>query len=165
MARKVFLARGSRISDAISPPTVDATRARLGGRVSPEAGPFRIGAIVDVATAGGGARAGVVLAAELAAIDVLFERGHVKRSDPSAVTLRTGPAPEALRVAAARAAIFGGLREGQAVEVDRGEGVIARGVLREKCRYGALVSLAGGVVLGVGFQRVSPAPGIADAKS
>lgn len=156
MSRRVFLSRGSGVTDAIAPPTVDAMRARLGGRARGGPSAFRAGAIVQVATAGGGAREGVVLCADALAVDVLFERGVVKRAAPSGVSLCVAPAARALLDVAAQAELFGGLREGDAVEVLRGEGPPTRGVLREKCRYGGLVALDPQTLLGVGFQRLRP---------
>lgn len=158
MARKVFLSRGHRITDSSEPPTVESMRKRLGGRVAEATGAFRVGSIVDVSTATGGQRTGVVLAAATATVDVFLERGIVKRTEPSRVALHIGPPPDDLARVASQAGVFATLSEGQLVHVERGQGTSTRGVLREKCRYGALVETEGGTMLGVGFQRLWPAP-------
>ncbi len=158
MSRKVFLPRGQALADELAPPTVDAIRKRLGGRMTDPNGPFRGGAVVDVETASGGKRTGVVLCCGDATVDVLLDRGIVKRTAPSRVVPHPGATPEDLAGVAAQASVFASLTEGQPVHVERTRGETSRGVLREKCRYGALVEDEGGAMLGVGFQRIWPAP-------
>ncbi|NUP05585.1 MAG: hypothetical protein HOW73_05945 [Polyangiaceae bacterium] len=158
MTRKVFLSRGHSVADTVLPPTVDSMRQRLGGRVGAGSGAFRIGAVVEVPTASGGARTGIVLASTTSSVDVFLERGIVKRTEPGNVKLQLGGTPSALARVAEQANVFATLFEGQAVHVERGEGSSTRGTLREKCRYGALVEIDGGTMLGVGFQRLWPAP-------
>jgi hypothetical protein len=158
MARKIFLSRGQQITDSVAPPTVDSMRQRLGGRVTGPAGAFRVGSIVEVPTSSGIMRTGVVLSAGANTVDVFLERGIVKRTEPGSVKLHIGSAPEELVQVAAQASVFATLFEGQPVHVERKEGSSLSGVLREKCRYGALVEAEGGTMLGVGFQRLWPAP-------
>lgn len=158
MSRKVFLSRGQQVLDSVAPPTVDSMRKRLGGRVAATSGAFRVGSIVTVRTSAGGSRSGVVLCAAPTSVDVFLERGIVKRTEPASVTLHVGAPPADLAQVAAQASVFATLFEGQPVHIERGQGTNTRGVLREKCRYGALVEAEGGTMLGVGFQRLWPAP-------
>jgi hypothetical protein len=154
----------------LSAPTVDAMRARLGGRVGDRPGrpgvpslamctepPPRVGSVVTVHSAAGSPRLGVLVAAESDTADVCFDRGLVKRTSLSALAAHAGEAPRELAALAEQANVFAALYEGQEVNVERHDGRTQRGILREKCRYGALVETDEGTVLGVGFGKLWPA--------
>lgn len=164
MARKIFLTRGNgRVLDGVQPPTLDVMRTRLGGRVSgsttlsTDRGALAVGAIVDVPTTGAtrANKTGIVICIVNDSVDVLFEAGMVKRTDASNVLLREGVTPAHLQTFVEHASAFGALEEGQPVVVVREDSTSTMGLLREKCRYGALVEVDGGKILGVGFQRLS----------
>lgn len=167
MARKIFLTRGNaRVLDGVQPPTMDVMRTRLGGRIGSPApafgspgqqGRLAVGALVDVPTAGASkaSKVGVVICIANDSVDVLFDAGMVKRTEAANVTLHEGVTPAQLQPFVERASAFGALDEGQAVLVMREDGQSTLGLLREKCRYGALVEVDGGKILGVGFQRLS----------
>ncbi len=153
--------------DLIAPPTIEAMRARLGGRLAPTVGDADAEATRaqpgDVVHAGEGAppRAGVVVAADPAAIDV-FASGTVRRTRGGTLRPWLGSIPTEVAQLAARARAFGQLAEGDPVQYQRNEAapdaIPELGVLLEKCRWGALVQRADGVVLGVGFQRLAAIP-------
>lgn len=158
--RKLFLPVTQGLTDRLVTPTVIAMRKRLGGRVGDDAaGPLAVGA--EVRLRGGGeepaARAGVVLYADGAAVDVYLDRGLVRRTRPSEVEpTSAGLSPE-LAAIGAQARVFGALREGASVRVTERDGAGFPATLREKCRYGALVETEAGAIVGVGFQRLAPA--------
>lgn len=173
MARKVFLPLTQGFADALEgPPTVDSMRARLGGRVE-DAGPAPIiaGTLVTMTTPSGAERIGVLLCGDDAISHVYLERGIVKRTQAALVRVHDGEAPSDLAIIARQIRIFASLIEGQEVHVERGPGRTQSGVLREKCRYGALVELPEGKLLGVGFGKLWPAaagggqPGSAGART
>ena len=68
-----------------------------------------------------------------------------------------GAVPEEFEQMSADARAFGVLQEGDHVAFADQRGGSARGVLLEKCRFGALVRSEAGAVLAVGFQGVSSA--------
>lgn len=159
MSRKVFLPLTQGFADALEgPPTVDSMRARLGGRVedAPPA-PIIAGTLVSMTTANGTERVGVLLSADLELAHVYLERGIVKRTQTELVRLHKGEAPPDLAAIARQIRIFAALVEGQEVHVERRPGHTQSGILREKCRYGALVELPEGKLLGVGFGKLWPA--------
>lgn len=146
-----------RLTDALATPTVDAMRTRLGGRISDESrSPLLAGSLVTLATAGGKERIGVIVASDEQTAHVYLERGIVKRTTASSVSLHGGEIPADLIVIARQARIFASLVEGQDVLVEREDKTTQAGILREKCRYGALVEIDGGKVLGVGFAKLWP---------
>jgi len=154
--KKVFLPLTQAVADTIAPPTVAAMRKRLGGRVTQQVG-SELGSIVTM-TGGAAPRVGVILASSGARCDVFLERGLVKRTSRTTLSAYEGSLPVELTRVAEQATVFGQLFEGQSVHVERRDGAGVRGILREKCRYGALVETATGTLLGVGFQRLWPAP-------
>ena len=158
--RKVFLPLTQAMADAVTPPTVDAMRKRLGGRVTAPEADAASGCLVTVA--GGTPRVGVLLGGNDSRCDVFLERGMVKRTSRSAISPFLGVAPPELARVAEQASVFARLFEGQAVHVERNDGAGVRGILREKCRFGALVETGNGALLGVGFQRLWPAPEACD---
>jgi hypothetical protein len=159
MARKVFLPLTQGFADAVEgPPTVDSMRARLGGRVedAPPA-PIIAGTFVSMVTPNGTERIGVLLCGDEAISHVYLERGIVKRTQTDLVRVHGGEPPSELAAIARQIRVFASLTEGQEVHVERGPGRTQSGVLREKCRYGALVELPEGKLLGVGFGKLWPA--------
>jgi hypothetical protein len=157
MGRKVFLPMTQRLTDALATPTVDAMRTRLGGRISAEtSSPLLAGAVVSLATAGGKERIGVVVASDEHTTHVYLERGIVKRTRAGSVSPHGGETPADLIEIARQARIFASLVEGQEVLVEREDKTTQTGILRERCRYGALVEIEGGKVLGVGFAKLWP---------
>ncbi len=161
MGRKVYLPLTQGFASSLEgAPTVDSMRVRLGGRVDgASASPFLAGSVVIVPTAAGKDRLGVLLSGDDALCHVYLERGIVKRTRTTHVRAHAGEAPTDLAGIARQVRLFAGLQEGQEVVVDRSPGPTQSGVLREKCRYGALVELAEGKLLGVGFAKLWPAPG------
>ena len=127
MARKLSLPTLGPATDIFAPPTVDAVRARLGGRASPGPRPpesgesptggarssERIGEVVRLG-AGEPLRLGVLLADEGEVVDVLVERGTVRRTSRHEVSPWIGEASAELADAAAAARAFGALSEGAA---------------------------------------------------
>ncbi len=138
-------------------PTVDAARQKLGGRLTKAAGQAP-GRLVEVDGLTGEREVGVVLFAEAGLADVLFDRGVVRRlasTELSAASEIQPPNIERLAVAVRR---FGELAEGDPIVIAQHDGTNARGVLREKCRFGALVEKSDGAIVAVGFDRVAPLP-------
>lgn len=157
MGRKVFLPMTQRLTDALATPTVDAMRTRLGGRITEETrSPLLAGSLVTLATPRGSERVGVIVASDEHTAHVYLERGIVKRTSTGSVSLHGGETPADLIPIARQARIFASLLEGQEVLVEREDKTTQTGVLREKCRYGALVEIEGGKVLGVGFAKLWP---------
>lgn len=142
-------------------PTVDAARQKLGGRVVKTSAPllWRPGRVVDAPGLTGGRESGVVLFTDAGRTDVLFERGVVRRIASSELV---APAHQAHSTAIERLAFavrrFDNLSEGDAIIVTEHDGRNQRAVLREKCRFGALVERADGAIFAAGFDRVAPLP-------
>lgn len=154
MTRKLSLPTHGRLLDLVAPPTVDVMRARLGGRAAAASS----GAVGDAVSLGEDAppRPGVVLASDGAAVDVYVDHGTVRRTRAAEVRPWLGELPPALRDVARDARVFASLREGQPVRFATGAGAVEEGTLLEKCRWGGLVRRGDGVVVGVGFRRVTP---------
>ncbi|MGK4006091.1 hypothetical protein WMF31_25960 [Sorangium sp. So ce1036] len=156
---------------AVTKPTIDAVRERLGGRASTEPG---AGEFVTLTTAAGKALAGVVLFRRGDVVDVWIDtseahisskdtdvshgagRGLVHRAHRADITPMHGPAPDSLGAVATDACVFGALLEGQRIRFQDG-GDLSEGTLVEKCRFGGLVRRDDGTLLGVGFRRLWPA--------
>lgn len=162
--RRVSLPLHGKTLDLLAPPTIDAMRTRLGGRLAPpprDGAPARAQAGDVVRTGDDVApKVGVVLAADEQSVDV-FAGGTVRRTRGAEVRPWLGEIAPELAQVAARARAFGALDEGAPVQFVRSdaEGALPElGVLVEKCRWGALVRRGDGVVLGVGFQRLAPIP-------
>ncbi len=154
MHRKVSLPL-TQLSAAVGPPTVNATRKRLGGRAASEPGS---GEIVALPVDGGGVKQAVVVCADGADLFVWVAEGIVRRM-PRSDALPPGPeVPKELSAIADDARVFGGLREGQRVRYRDELGELAEGTLVERCRFGGLVLRADEVVVGVGFRRLWPVP-------
>jgi hypothetical protein len=161
MGRKVYLPLTQGFASSVEgAPTVDSMRVRLGGRIEEAPPPSLLaGSIVVVLTQKGGERLGVLLAGDEALCHVYLERGIVKRTRTDHVRAHEGDMPADLAGIARQVRLFAMLQEGQDVVVDRSPAPTQSGVLREKCRYGALVELPEGKLLGVGFAKLWPAPG------
>ena len=152
-----------RFRDALATPTAIEMRKRLGGRVAGEPalitseGPLPLGSVVVVDGARGAPREGVLLTVVEGSADIYVEAGLVKRVKAELVMPSRGASPPALAGISESAVVFGSLVEGQEVEIERADGTIVRGTLVEKCRYGSLVELEDGSLLGVGFKKIWPA--------
>ncbi len=146
-------------SDAEAAPTLGKMRERLGGRILGDAPPgaLRPGTLVSVSTSAGTPRVGVLISATETSVDVYLSRGVVKRTRPESVVLHVGEPTDEQGMVAAHTRMFAALREGDTVTVEEQEGRSNAAVLREKCRYGALVQTQDGRMLAVGFRRLWPA--------
>jgi len=160
MVRKVFLPLSQRLADTLETPTVDAMRTRLGGRIA-VAPPASLlpGSVVVLPTASGTERLGVMVACDERTAHVYLERGIVKRTSTDSITPFSGDVPADLAIIARQVRIFASLVEGQDVLVEREDKGTQPGILREKCRYGALVEVEGSKMLGVGFGKLWPSAG------
>lgn len=128
-------------------------RTRLGGRGESEA---EIGAIVRFEPAEGMALFGVVLFVEGGFAHVLLEGGTVRRTSRDSLSEVDDGDHAELALIAQDARTFGELREGDAVRYADSQGTLGEGTLVEKCRFGALVARPDGVVMGIGFRKISP---------
>jgi hypothetical protein len=134
-------------------PTVDAVRAKLGGRAATERG---AGEMVAIDLGGGLSQVGVVIFTRGEDVDVWTDEGVVRRAHRDAVRRVEGAAPDAFARVAADAATFGGLAEGQRVRFRHDSGT-SEGTLVEKCKFGALVERDDHTIVGVSFRRLWPA--------
>ena len=134
-------------------PTVDAVRAKLGGRASTETG---AGDLVRVDAGGGFSHTGIVIYTRGEDVDVWTGEGIVRRARWSGVRRLDEPTPEGFAQVAVDAAVFGGLCEGQRVRYRHDAGT-AEGMLVEKCKFGALVERDDHTIVGVSFRRLWPA--------
>jgi hypothetical protein len=164
-------------------PSIDAARARLGGRISevdtPPAG-FAPGVIVTFPLGNAAARAegdtrrmsGVVVFASRNEVHVLLDGIRLRRLPPSDLTIvneNGGPiigdaqTVMELEKIAGDARLFGLLAEGQSVRYAEDSGTLVTGKVVEKCRWGALVLRDDGAVVAVGFRKLWPSPSGATA--
>ncbi|MFO0553367.1 MAG: serine/threonine-protein kinase [Polyangiaceae bacterium] len=157
MAKKLFLTFHEQVRRLLAKPTVTAMRERLGGRVNPAShAPLAPGSLVELrAMSGEHSRVAVVLSSSDDAVHVYLEQNLARRTSLADVAPFSGDAPTELESVALSLRTFATLTEGSSVIVER-SGAHVLGVLREKCRHGALVELADGTVVGVGFSRLSP---------
>ena len=148
MARRVFLP----VTDSKERPasTLEAVRARLGGRARTDLQAGRVVSFLDTGLSG------VVLFGQGDEVHVFSNAGWVRRTTAQAVTRVEAPAAE-LEAAANDVRVFAALEEGTRVRFQDRTG-IEHGTLIEKCRYGALVRRDDARVLGVGFRRIWPLP-------
>jgi hypothetical protein len=137
--------------------TLARARERLGGRVSMHGD---AGAVVQVER-GAHPTIGVVLWSDAQWCDVWLGDDLTKRTRSDSVTPAKAPRGSPMAQASAAAHTFALLEEGQNVRFAK-EGLTPSGQeegrLIEKCRWGALVALADGKILAVGFHRFSRAP-------
>ncbi|MBX3199435.1 MAG: hypothetical protein KF894_14980 [Labilithrix sp.] len=151
-------------------PSIDAARARLGGRVSeidaPPAG-LAPGVLVTFPRATPAARAagderripGVIVFASQHEIHVLLDGARLRRLPPSDVALHEGgEVAVELEKIAGDARLFGQIVEGQTIRYADDAGGLVNGKVVEKCRWGALVLRDDGAVVAVGFRKLWPAP-------
>ena len=138
-------------------PTIDAARVRLGGRATSSR---LAGTIVSLESAGGAQGVGVVLFAGELECDVWIAEGIVRRTAISDVTRFDGHVDDATLRIAADARRYTSLVEGQHVQIVEPDAPSRTATIVEKCRYGALVALADGRVLAVGFRKL-----VADASA
>lgn len=87
-------------------------------------------------------------------LDVWLSGDRVQRVRRADTHPAGAPAPRELAAVAGDARAFADLREGQRVAFLQ-EGRQGEGALVEKCRFGGLVELGSGTVVGVGFRRFS----------
>jgi len=144
---------GRRLPVKTPPPTVDATRRRLGGRATTEGG---AGELVRVVTSVGVEKDAVVLFVHGNELDVWIGEDTVLRTQRSRTSPGHVASSPALRAVAADARVFGSLHEGQRVRYQHGDGSYEEGSLVEKCRFGALVLRDDATIVGVGFRRIWP---------
>lgn len=139
-------------------PTVEAARQKLGGRLSKAHGPTP-GRVVETVAPDGERELGVVLFTDLGRTDILFERGVVRRLASSELLAPSShthaAAMERLSFAVRR---YDGLSEGESIIITQNDGTNRRAILREKCRFGALVERPDGAIVAVGFDRIAPLP-------
>lgn len=133
-------------------PTVDAVRAKLGGRASTERG---AGELVIIDAGGGFEHTGIVLFRRDDEIAVWTSEGVVRRASRASVRKSGEPTPAAFVDVAADAAVFGQLAEGQRVRYRNDSGT-DEGTLVEKCKFGALVQRDDRTIVGVSFRRLWP---------
>jgi hypothetical protein len=157
-------------------PSIDAARARLGGRISeidmPPAG-FAPGVIVSFPLASPAARAagdvrrmsGVVVFASRTEVHVLLDGIRLRRLPPSDLIIVKDASALELELGkiAGDARLFGQLVEGQSVRYADDAGSLVNGKVVEKCRWGALVLRDDGAVVAVGFRKLWPSPSGGDA--
>ena len=133
--------------------SVDRVRKRLGGRASTESG---AGDVVTFVSDGGVRQTGVLLFVCGDELDVYVRHNVVRRIRRTATTsVDAALAPSFVPIAESARA-FARLTEGQRVCFAQGNNEF-EGILVEKCRFGALVETADGKIVGLGFQRLSPA--------
>ena len=147
MSRRVSLP----VNDPTAPrpkSTIDAVRARLGGRARTD---FQAGRVVCFLDTGA---TGVVLFAQGEEVHVFSNAGWVRRTTADALTHVDEPAAD-LYAVANDVRVFAALEEGARVRF-QDVGGMAQGTLIEKCRYGAVVRRDDAAVMGVGFRRIWP---------
>jgi hypothetical protein len=141
-------------------PSVDAARAKLGGRPEddgPPPGGVTPGAVVSIRAAGGARQPAAVVFASAREAHVLLDGVRLRRISPAEVSTHDGVVPADLARVAADARVFATLSGGQHVRYADDAGELRSGRLVEKCRYGGLVRRDDGVVIAVGFRKLWPA--------
>jgi len=142
-------------------PSIDAARARLGGRIAEAAPPppgLAPGVVVTFPLSNGRRMAGVVVYASQTEVHVLLDGVRLRRMSPHEVTVHEGDVAVDLEKIAGDARLFGLLVEGQSVRYADDSGDLVDGKVVEKCRWGALVLRDDGAVVAVGFRKLWPAP-------
>jgi hypothetical protein len=128
--------------------TIEAVRARLGGRARSDLQAGRVVCFLDTGATG------VVLFAQGAEVHVFSNAGWVRRTTADALTHVAEPTAD-LHAVANDVRVFAALEEGHRVRF-QDLGGMAQGTLIEKCRYGAVVRRDDETVMGVGFRRIWP---------
>ena len=155
MARRVSLP----VNDPARQPrsTLEAVRARLGGRARTDLQAGRVVCFLDTGATG------VVLFGRGEEVHVFSNAGWVRRTTLDLLAQVEEPAAE-LNDVANDVRVFAALEEGNRVRFQDVSG-IAHGTLIEKCRYGAVVRRDDAAVMGVGFRRIWPVPKPSDTPS
>jgi hypothetical protein len=128
--------------------SIEAVRARLGGRARTDLQAGRVVCFLDTGAMG------VVLFGHGAEVHVFSNAGWVRRTTTDAITQVSEPAQD-LNAVADDIRVFAALEEGHRVRF-QDVGGMAQGTLLEKCRYGAVVRRDDERILGVGFRRIWP---------
>jgi len=148
-------------------PSVDAARARLGGRDDDKAGApppgLGPGAYVEAIGQSGPPQVAVVVFANADEAHVLLDGARLKKMSFAALSPRSDEPSGVLAKISADARVFAMLVEGQAVRYADDGGTLRAGNLVEKCRYGALVLRDDGAIVAVGFRKLWPVPTAGDA--
>lgn len=139
------------------PPSIDAARAALGGRVTQRRDP-RSGGLARFLDARGKDVEGIVVCETRTELDVWIGDGRFQRIASDRATISAIATDHALADVAADARLFLGLLEGQRVRFLARDGSSHEGVLAERCRYGALVSFESRL-FAVSFRRLWPLDG------
>ena len=137
--------------------TLDAVRARLGGRARTDLQAGRVVCFLD------NGATGVVLFGHGAEVHVFSNAGWVRRTTLDALAQVDEPTAD-LHAVADDVRVFAALEEGHRVRFQDLAG-IAQGTLIEKCRYGAVIRRDDETVMGVGFRRIWPLANPSDAPS
>ncbi len=154
-------------SDSPKRPSVDAARARLGGRLEPDTSPripgtLRPGDLVRVTVRAPSSdehveELGVVLVMSGGEAHVLRDSVSLRRVSRDDLARHDGDdVPNALRKLAGEVRVFGALSERETVRFQGDSGALETGQLVEKCRFGALVLRNDGAIVAVGFRRLWP---------
>lgn len=153
--------------DAPKKPSIDAARARLGGRILGDASPLppglAPGVVVTFPLSSGRRMPGVVVFASQAEVHVLLDGVRLRRLPPDQLAVHEGEVAVDLGKLAGDARLFGLIVEGQPVRYADDDGNLVDGKVVEKCRWGALVRRDDGAVVAVGFRKLWPAPAGASA--
>lgn len=128
--------------------TLEAVRARLGGRARTDLQAGRVVCFLDTGATG------VVLFGQGDEVHVFSNAGWVRRTTSGALTVVEQPGPD-LNDVANDVRVFAALEEGHRVRFQDVSG-IAHGTLLEKCRYGAVIRRDDQAVMGIGFRRIWP---------
>lgn len=147
-------------------PSVDAARARLGGRDDKAGSPppgLGPGAYVEAIGQSGAPEVAVVVFANAEEAHVLLDGARLKKMPYAALSPRSDEPAGVLAKISADARVFAMLVEGQAVRYADDGGTLRAGNLVEKCRYGALVLRDDGAIVAVGFRKLWPVPTAGDA--
>lgn len=142
-------------------PSIDAARARLGGKLDVSIGTppgLAPGSIVTFALARGRRLAAIVIYAGTDEVHVLLDPIRLRRTPAAELEPFSGDVDDELTRLAADARVFGLLPEGQPVRYADDAGTLLDGKLVEKCRWGALVVRDDGAVVAVGFRKLWPIP-------
>jgi hypothetical protein len=140
-------------------PSIDAARARLGGRTvesDPPPPGFAPGVVVTFALTSGRRLPGVIVFASPVEVHVLLDGIRLRRFPPADLTPHDGEVDLDLGKIAGDARLFGQLAEGQSVRYADDADNLIEGKLIEKCRWGALVLRDDGAVVAVGFRKLWP---------
>ena len=145
-------------------PSLETARRRMGGRARSAAGIGKLvlleGAIGVLVFASDDEHdvwvEGSVEGDAERTVESVGERGIVRRAKPALTSSFVGEAPVALAKVAADIRVFATLAEGDRVRYEATGGVMAEGLLLEKCRFGALVAAPDGRILAVGFRKLWP---------